>query len=228
MEAQEADGDQGRQAGHPRRGPHGQRRLRAADPGGRQGRQDHAHPAASLRGRVRQEGLQRLEDRGPGQDPRAAAARVGRSHRPRLQEAGLLEEPGELPAQAGRLGPQRRPRLHRPGRPQHPEPRHEQVRAHHLGRGGRAGGRRAEAREEDLRPVGGALPGRHARRDQAPERQPRQRQPAAVAAGRLHRADAQPRQLGRLELGRQARVGLRAGGRDDAGRQPLSRHRPAR
>ncbi len=49
--------------------------------------------------------------------------------------------------------------------------------------------------------------GRRARRDQGGARRPRLQPAAAVAAGRLHAADPQPRQLGGLVLGRQARVG---------------------
>ena len=94
-----------------------------------------------------------------------------------------------------------------------------------MGRGGRACRRRAEAGRCGVRPRSGAVAGRHARRDQAPQPESRLQQPVAVAAGRLHHPDAQPRQLGRPELGRQACVGLRAGGRDDAGGQSLSRHR---
>ena len=47
---------------------------------------------------------------------------------------------------------------------------------------------------------------------------------AAQAVRRLHPAGPRPRQLGRLVVGRQARVGLRAGGPADAAEEPPLRH----
>ncbi len=61
--------------------------------------------------------------------------------------------------------PERRPRLHRPGRPEHPEPRQEQVRAHLLGRGARHHRRRDEPYQRDVWTDRSSLPVRPARRE---------------------------------------------------------------
>ena len=63
----------------------------------------------------------------------------------RLQEAHLLPQPGQVPAQAGGLGSQRRA--------QPAEPWQEQVRAHLLGRGHRHHRRRDHAHPQEVRPA---------------------------------------------------------------------------
>ena len=68
-------------------------------------------------------------------------------------------------------------------------------------------------------------PVRPARREQVRARPARLHAQAAQAVRRLHPAGARPRQLGRLVVGRQARLGLRAGGPADAAEEPPLRHR---
>ena len=128
------------------------------------------------------------------------------------------------PDEAGRLRPHGRSRFHRPRRPQHPEPRHQQVRAHQLAGSARHRGRRDAARQGEVRTHVGALPVRPARRDESGARSARLRAQAPQAVGRLHPAGPPTRQLGRLDLGRQTRVGHAAGRPAGAAEQPHLRH----
>ena len=77
-----------------------------------------------------------------GKDLRAPHERRRRSHRPRVQEARLLEEPRALSFEARRLGPQRRA--------EHAEQGKERLCPHLVGRGRRTGRLRAEARGQRL------------------------------------------------------------------------------
>ena len=120
--------------------------------------------------------------------------------------------------------PSRDPRLHRPGRAQHPEPGREQVRAHQLGRSARHRHRRDAPHQGDLRPDRHPLPERPARREQDRARTARLRPQAARPVRRLHAPGPQRRQLGRLVLGGQARVGLRAHRPAAAAEEPALRH----
>ena len=104
------------------------------------------------------------------------------SAQPRLQEAGVLPGPHPLPHEAGGLRPGRRPGLHRPGRPQHPEPGRQQVRAHQLGRGARHRHRRDAPHQGDVRADRHPLPVRPARREQDGPRPARLRAQAAATS----------------------------------------------
>ena len=111
-------------------------------------------------------------------------------------------------------------------RAQPAEPRQEQVRAHLLGRGHRPHRRRDQADPQGVRPAGHPGPGRRPRRVQDGPRAPRLLHAAARQDGRLHPAGPQPRQLGRLVLGRQARVGQGPHRHDGPGRQHREGHLP--
>ncbi len=132
-----------------------------------------------------------------------------------------------LSAEAGGLGSERGSRVHRPGRAQH---RRTGARASTCASPGtrRSTSSRAELLRvrEHVRPDGRPLAGRHARRDQDRPRSPRLRQQAPESAGRLHASrSATPDSWEGLVLGRQARLGLRAGGPDGADHQRHPRHR---
>ena len=129
-----------------------------------------------------------------------------------------------LPHEASRLRSQRRPRLCRPGGPQPAEPGREQVRAHQLGRSPRHHHERDAARQRDLRSHRHPLPVRPARREQGGPRSPRLHAASSSPVRRLHPAGARRRQLGGLVVGRQARLGLRAGRAADAAEESALRH----
>ena len=190
-------------------------------PGGPQGRQDSPHQAVPLRLEVRP---QALAHGGPRQDLRGQHEVPHPSLHPGLQEPHRLAQPGDVSAQARGLGSERRAGLHRPRRTQRAEPRQEQVRAHNLGRGHRPGRGRDTARGEGVRLQRHLLPARRSRRGQGGACRPRLQPPPAVAHGRGHHTDPQPRQLGRLVLGRQARVGQRAGGQGGLSVEHHPRH----
>ena len=110
-------------------------------------------------------------------------------------------------------------------RAQPAEPGRQQVRAHLLGRGPRHHHRRDEraSRRRTARPPSSTRATSTARTRSCTARHGCRPQ-AAAPVRRLHPADPQPRQLGRLVLGRQARVGLRAGRPAGAAEQPALRH----
>ena len=176
-------------------------RLQRVD-GGCQGRQDHPHPPDALRLEVQEGGSQPLEVRGAWQHVRAQHEDPDPAVQHRLQEARLLARPHPLPDDARRLRPQRRA--------QRAEPRREQVQAHLLGRGAGRHHQRDEPHQGEIRPDRPALPVRPARREQGRAGLPRRRPQAAPRVGRLHPADPPARQLGRLVVGQQALLGLRA------------------
>ena len=94
------------------------------------------------------------------------------------------------------------------GRAEHPEPGREQVRAHQLGRGARHRHQRDAPGQGEVRPHRHPLSERPARREQDRARPARLRPQAAPPLRRLHHCRCATRQLGRLVLGRQARLGL--------------------
>ena len=109
-------------------------------------------------------------------------------------------------------------------RAEHAEPRQEQVRAHLLGRSHRHHRQRDQADPQELRPARHPRAGRWPRRVQDHPHAARPPGPPARHDGRLHPAGPQPGQLGRLVLGRQARLGPGLPGHDVAGRQPRQGH----
>ena len=104
------------------------------------------------------------------------------------------------------------------------QPGRQQVRAHQLGRGARHRHQRDAAYEREVRADGHPLPVGPARREQGRSRPARVRAQAAASFRRLHPAGPQPRQLGGLVVGGQARMGLRAGGAADAAEEPAVGH----
>ena len=108
-----------------------------------------------------------------------------------------------------------------------PEPGHEQVRAHQLGRGGHHHRRRDQARQQGIRTPGDMRPRRRPRRDQDGPRRPRRDDGPPGTHRRLHPGGAQRRQLGGLVLGHEARLGQRRERPVLAGRQHHERCDPA-
>ncbi len=84
--------------------------------------------------------------------------------------------------------------------------------------------RRDDPHQGDLRAHRHPQPVRPARREQVRARSARLHAQAAQAVRGLHPAGPRRRQLGRLVVGFQARVGLRAGGPADAAEEPHLRH----
>ncbi len=144
------------------------------------------------------------------------------------KKTGVLAGPHPLPHETRGFRPGRGSGLHRSRWPQHPEPRGQQVRAHQLGRGSRHHHRRDAPHQGDLRPHGHSLPERPARREQGGAWPPRLRAQTASPLRWLHPPGPQRRQLGRLVVGCQARVGLRVARSADAPEEPAVRHRQER
>ena len=182
----------------------------------RQGRQGHPDQALQVRLEVRLRVAPALDHRAQRRDPQPAAQGAAGPLLAGLQEADLLAQPHQVPHEAGGLGSQRRAK--------HPEPRQEQVRAHLLGRGDRHHRRRDQAHPQGIRSARHPGPGRRPRREQDHPHAARPSGPPARHDGRLHPAGPQPGQLGRLVLGRQARLGPGLPGHDVAGRQPHQGH----
>ena len=160
-----------------------------------EGRAHRPHHAHRLHGR----GRRLLDHRGARPALHAAAQGDRRAARARVEIAGLFARPAALSDEARRFRSQRRA--------QPAEPRRLRLRAHLLGRGARHRRRRDHAREAGAR----------AERHRLPEpvapylgqyRLLFQRAAALRQPRRPHRHRQQPRQLGRLVLGRQPPLGL--------------------
>ena len=179
---------------------------------GREDRPDHPDGLRRLRRR------RVVEDRGQGQDLHPAAQdHVLGLHR-RLQVHDLLRQAHHVPHDPRGLRSQRRA--------QHPEPRHLRLRAHLLGRGHRHPGERDQPGQARSRP------GRHPVQPQLPPHvgqrglPPQHLLPLHEHDG-LHLCRPQPRQLGRLALGRHAHVGLQLAPGQPRAVRPVRGH-PAR